>query len=189
MEIQSFGFPEAWLSLYRSAKMDIDDPFPRHVARSGRPSRLSAIISSGPLSRESKDMIERARSHGITDGFIIPTFGIHQHLGIVAVGQVKSLGVLDLVSVYVVQAVAQAIHTQLEHLSNASLGTRVSLSKREVSILHWIAMGKTNGEIATILGIGLPTVLTYIKRTFQKLDVNDRSAAATRAVKLGIIDI
>ena len=189
VEIEAYGFPETWIARYRGGNLDTVDPFPRFVARSGRPQKLSEIASTQKLSRDQNAFRKEARSHGMTDGFLIPTFGIRQHLGIFAMGQIDSLTAMENVNVYVLQAVAQAAHTQLERLSEPSNVIRPNLSDREVSILHWIAVGKTNGEIATILGIGIPTVATYIKRTFHKLDVTDRSSAATKAIRLGIISI
>ncbi len=189
VKIEAEGFPVDFAKLYLERKLDAVDPFPRHVARSGRPLRLSRISEETTLTPEQREFVETSRSFGVTDGFLIPTFGMRQHLGLFGLGQVVDLEVLDKVSVSLLQAVAQAAHTQLDLLAFQTQSPRPLLSQREVSILHWIAAGKTNGEIANILGIKPPTVATYIKRVFYKLDVSDRSAAATRAVKLGIIDI
>lgn len=189
VEIEAYGFPDVWMARYRSGNLDTVDPFPRFVARSGRPLKLSEIATTQKLSRDQNAFREEARSHGMTDGFLIPTFGIRQHLGLFAIGQIGNLAVLDDVRIFALQAVAQAAHTQLESLSEPSNAIRPNLSNREVTILHWIAAGKTNGEIAVILGIGVPTVATYIKRIFHKLEVTDRSSAAITAIRLGIIDI
>lgn len=187
--MEAFGFPEIWLEKYRSADLDAIDPFPRYAARSGRPLRLTEISSAQPPTKEQDAFLEQARKHGMTDGLIIPTFGVRQHLGIFAVGQVADLKVLETASVFALQAVAQAAHTQMETLASRADGLRANLSNREVEILHWIALGKTNSEIATILGIRVPTVATYIKRVFDKLDVKDRSSAAVKAIRWGIIAI
>ena len=47
--------------------------------------------------------------------------------------------------------------------------------------------GKSNAMIAEILGITKNSVDSYVKRIFSKLDVSDRTAAAARAVSLGLI--
>jgi len=61
------------------------------------------------------------------------------------------------------------------------------LSPREREILKWVAAGKTNPDIATILGIGMPTVATHLKRIFAKLSVHDRVSAVLMAHKLGMV--
>ena len=84
-------------------------------------------------------------------------------------------------------ATALSKYPQLDRINQQ--GVFPKLAPREVEILHWIAHGKTNSEIASILNIGLPTVSTYIQRLFAKLEVNDRSAAAVKGVKFGIISV
>ena len=66
---------------------------------------------------------------------------------------------------------------------------RPRLAPREVLVLHWIAQGKSNEEIAMILGSKRPTIATHIKRIFTKLDVSDRASAAVKGLKFGIINI
>jgi len=45
-------------------------------------------------------------------------------------------------------------------------------------VLEWIAYGKTNAEIAAILGVGTRTIQSHCANIFGKLDVYTRSAAA-----------
>lgn len=52
------------------------------------------------------------------------------------------------------------------------------LTRREAEVLAWVAQGKTNPEIATILDIRPKTVNKHLERIFQKLGVETRTAAA-----------
>jgi DNA-binding NarL/FixJ family response regulator len=52
-----------------------------------------------------------------------------------------------------------------------------SLSPREVEVLHLLAEGYVNKEIADRLAISAPTVATYIRRIYEKLQVHSRAAA------------
>jgi DNA-binding CsgD family transcriptional regulator len=52
-----------------------------------------------------------------------------------------------------------------------------TLTGRELEILGWIAMGKTNPEIGSILEISLFTVKNHIQRIFRKLNVSNRAQA------------
>jgi DNA-binding CsgD family transcriptional regulator len=58
------------------------------------------------------------------------------------------------------------------------------LTRREAEVLGWVARGKTNAEIATILGARDRTVAKHLERTFRKLGVETRTAAAMRALEL-----
>ena len=54
-----------------------------------------------------------------------------------------------------------------------------SLSDREAEIMKWVAMGKTNGEIGSILNVSSFTVKNHMQRIFKKLDVFNRAQAVS----------
>ncbi|MBT5900854.1 MAG: response regulator transcription factor [Opitutaceae bacterium] len=68
----------------------------------------------------------------------------------------------------------QADPTQLE-----SLG----LTPREAEVLFWVAQGKTNPEIGIITAVKLTTVKKHLESVYQKLGVDNRTAAATMALE------
>ena len=59
----------------------------------------------------------------------------------------------------------------------------LGLTPREAEILLWVSQGKTNPEIAVILGIGLTTVKKHLEATFSKLGVENRTSAAALALE------
>lgn len=63
------------------------------------------------------------------------------------------------------------------------------LSLRERQVLELMAEGMRNKEIAAALGISLDTAAMHVKHLFTKLDVHDRTAALTKAIRRGIIHI
>lgn len=63
------------------------------------------------------------------------------------------------------------------------------LSPREIDILHLLARGRSNKEIAAQLGVVEGTVKIHITNIFSKLSVNDRTQALIEAVKRGIVQI
>ena len=62
-----------------------------------------------------------------------------------------------------------------------------SLTQRELDVLQLIAWGRTNPEIADILGISTGTVKTHVQRIIAKLGVTDRTQAAVKGVQLGLV--
>jgi DNA-binding CsgD family transcriptional regulator len=54
--------------------------------------------------------------------------------------------------------------------------------------IYWIAHGKTDQDIADILGIGLETVRTYVKSAFRLFNVITRGQLVHEALRLGVID-
>ena len=50
-------------------------------------------------------------------------------------------------------------------------------------MLSWVAKGKTNRDIADILGMSPRTVNKHLEHVFEKLGVETRSAAAAVAMR------
>ncbi len=66
---------------------------------------------------------------------------------------------------------------------------RSSLSPRELEILELLSKGLTNKEIGQAFGISKHTVRNHINNITQKLEVTDRTEAASVAMKQGIIPV
>ncbi len=60
---------------------------------------------------------------------------------------------------------------------------KLGLSPRVAEVLLWVAQGKTNGDIAQILGISESTVKKHLLEIFQTLSVETRTAASLRALE------
>ena len=63
----------------------------------------------------------------------------------------------------------------------ASRLSTAALTPRETEVLSWIAKGKTNRDVAEILGMSPRTVNKHLEHVFEKLGVETRSAAAALA--------
>ena len=55
------------------------------------------------------------------------------------------------------------------------------LTLRESEVLYWVVKGKTNRDVAEILGMSPRTVNKHLEHVFEKLGVETRSAAAALA--------
>lgn len=62
--------------------------------------------------------------------------------------------------------------------------TVLGLTSRESEVLFWIARGKSNPDIATILGAGLRTIHKHVENIFRKLGCETRAAAAVTALEV-----
>lgn len=63
----------------------------------------------------------------------------------------------------------------------------LGISEREHEVLALLATGQSNKEIAQKLSVSPNTVKTHVSRLFEKLEVQRRTAAITRARELGLI--
>lgn len=77
-------------------------------------------------------------------------------------------------------AATRIIRERLQSVAGADLhGAKgESLSPREQRVLEQVAQGKTNKEIAAVLGLSDKTVKNYLSNLFDKLRISRRSQAA-----------
>ena len=59
------------------------------------------------------------------------------------------------------------------------------VTRREREVLSWLAAGKTDRDIAEILGMSPRTVQKHLQHIYEKLGVETRTAAVVRAMELG----
>lgn len=60
----------------------------------------------------------------------------------------------------------------------------LGLTPREAEVLLWVAQGKSNPDIATILGCAENTVKVHLARVFEKQGFENRNAATVRALEV-----
>jgi len=65
---------------------------------------------------------------------------------------------------------------------------RTDLTSRELEVLNMLARGLTNKEIGTALSISGNTVRNHVNSIIEKLEVSDRTEAATTAIHRGLIE-
>ena len=66
---------------------------------------------------------------------------------------------------------------------------RTDLTPREIEILKLLSKGPTNKEIGRALNISENTVKNHVNSIIEKLEVSDRTEAATTAIQRGLISV
>ncbi|HEY3626092.1 MAG TPA: response regulator transcription factor [Terracidiphilus sp.] len=94
----------------------------------------------------------------------------------------------------VIEAI-HAVHAGRRYLPRhiaARLAERImrsDLTPRELEVLQMLARGLTNKEIGNALAISGNTVRNHVNSIIEKLEVSDRTEAATTAIQRGIIEV
>jgi DNA-binding CsgD family transcriptional regulator len=71
--------------------------------------------------------------------------------------------------------------------SIAPKGSPPRLTPREIQILYYLSLGKSDLAISNELQVGLPTVKTHERRIFAKLRVSNRTHGVAQAIRWKII--
>ena len=91
--------------------------------------------------------------------------------------------------IQLIQWVCQYAHQSFCRLQIYQPSDLPKLTERETQILTWMALGKSNADIADILGISFHTVGTYTRRIFVKTNTNNRTSAALYGISTGLINV
>ncbi len=101
----------------------------------------------------------------------------------------KDVSEEDLIkAIRVVNAGSKFIPNEIAAVLSENFGAE-ELTKTERRVLQMIVGGMSNKEIGFALDISENTVKTHVKNIFGKLDVSDRTSAATTAIKRGLVRI
>ncbi len=80
-----------------------------------------------------------------------------------------------------------ALETTLAAARQSAEAGLDALTRREKEVLGLIARGHSNAEIAEAFVISEGTVKTHVKRVLSKLDLRDRTQAASFAYEIGFV--
>jgi DNA-binding CsgD family transcriptional regulator len=68
--------------------------------------------------------------------------------------------------------------------SHEPLVKALNITPREAEVLLWVAQGKSNADVASILSMSEKTVKQHMGSIFAKLGLENRNAAAMQAVEV-----
>lgn len=177
------NYPRGWEEELLAKQLVADDPV--HLA-SGRTNIGFAWTDLGalvPLSSRHQDILRRSRRFGLGEGFTVPanvpgepggscSFAVRRGLDLPA----QRLLCAELIGAHAFRA-ARRIHDY------PSAGLHPHLNRREREVLHLLAAGKTDWEIARILGISPETAHQYVKRARAAYDVVSRTQLVVHGLR------
>jgi len=180
------GMPPEWMRRYLERDFDLIDPVSTAATTRNEVGTLGELLKQLTVNDVGRLFVEEATRMGLTDGLAIPTSGLRHARGFFGV---DNMAAEDLAKVdrSLMCAVAQHAHLRIDRIEEEHGAGIDGLSPREAEILNWVAAGKSNPEIAIILGISEATVGTHLKRLFTKLGVHDRVSAVLAGFKLGML--
>ena len=165
--------------------MDIDLPGMNGIVAAGKileEQSVPVIISTG---RTDAEALESTRNLNI-QAFLIKPFSAVQLKSAIAVAmsQHKMQNQARL-KITELSGALEAVQdkTEVGAFTQARLQA-VGLTKREAEVMVWVAQGKSNGDIATILESSPRTVAKHIEHIFGKFNVESRTAAVAEARRL-----
>ena len=162
----------------------LHDPIARCALNTNRPFQWAEAYEYG--TRVGQHVVDMVHDYGIYDGWMFPMHAMDSITGGVSIGG-KSPDVSP-DDVRAIEIVAQSAYYQLQDMLGPFPYQKVaSLSLRETECVQLAAAGKTNWEIASILGIQEDSIKKTLKRAYKKLDAANRAHAVAISIASGQI--
>lgn len=182
------NYPDEWMKYYLENKYQFKDPVPNHAFTAREPFLWDSLSKLKDLSNTEIQIMNEAKEAQLNVGIGIPIQS--------GTGEISGLGLAsstekeqpDKNNLRKLQAICMQFH--LAYSDHNSLSTKKEkqiLTIREREILLWAAEGKSDPVIAEILGISHSTVRFHIKNIFRKLEVNERTLAVVKAIRMRMI--
>lgn len=179
------SYPEDWMRFYKEKNYSEVDPVTQTVLRSRKPFFWSDVIKNPDIETSSLKLMREAEDSGVTDGIGISLCGHGQEL--VGVGLARKSVLKENSHEILANTYLLSVYFHETYRAMLQTAPKVNLTVRETEILNWASEGKTDEDIASILGISGNTVRFHWKKIFTKLDVNGRIYAVTKAIRLNLI--
>jgi transcriptional regulator EpsA len=93
---------------------------------------------------------------------------------------------IDILLPHLLATLARVLANEARTRANSMRPTGL-ITAREVEVLTWVRDGKTNDEIAEILGLSMLTVKNHVRHAMKKLVVRTRGQAVAKAIALGFL--
>ncbi len=164
------SWPDEWKEVYARNGFFADDPA---VALSRQRMTPFLFTEEEQIMRQlpgGAAVLEVALAFGWKEVFCVPIHGPGSYQALVSLGAFTSVD-LDARDRWIIAAMSHAIHKRCH--SKVGFGSRPAphLSARQVECMRWAALGKSDSEIAKIMGISAPTAHYHVER------VKSRSAS------------
>ncbi len=190
--IRIHNYHDGWADWFDEQSLGGSDPVHRasNVTSVGFAwSRLPDMIALTP---EDRRILELARKEGIGEGFTVPAHvpgEAHGSCSFACVtGDVLSeehLPLLQLVGAFAFEAARRMRRTRFA-------AEPVRLTDRQRECVMWAARGKSDWEIARILGVSEATVGEHLRHAYERYGVGKRTLVAVHALfdgTIGFLDV
>lgn len=175
------NYPDLWVRELVGGGLAVDDPVHLASRRSNAGFIWRDIEALVKLEPRHRNILARSRSFELGPGFTVPANvpGEPSASCSFAVAGGGELPIERLHCAELVGARALSAARRLRPVGKA----RPQLSRREIQCLRLIALGKTDWEIAAILGLSIETVHHYVKRARSAYDVVSRTQLVVHALR------
>jgi LuxR family quorum-sensing system transcriptional regulator CciR len=190
--IRIHNYPEGWAEWFDEQSLGATDPVHRASNITSVDFTWSKLPEIIALSAGDRRILDLARSQGIGDGFTVPAHVPGEAHGSCSfacaaddVFSERHLSLLQLVGAFAFEAARRMRRARFAEPA-------VQLTDRQRECVMWAARGKSDWEIARILGISHETVIEHVRHARERYGVGKRTLLAVHALfdgTIGFLDV
>jgi LuxR family quorum-sensing system transcriptional regulator CciR len=190
--IRIHNYPDGWAQWFDEQSLGTTDPVHRatNVTSVGFAwSRLHEMIA---LTDKDRRVLDLARREGIGEGFTVPAHVPGEAHGSCSFAcavddrfSEEHLSLLQLVGAYAFEAARRMRRSQVAQ-------GPIRLTDRQRECVMWAARGKSDWEIARVLGVSEATVGEHLRHAYERYGVSKRTLVTVHALfdgTIGFLDI
>lgn len=182
------NYPDSWRETYTASRLFDVDPIHLASKRKSAAFEWSEVEQLIRLTPEHRDMLRHCATHGIVNGYTIPvhipgdatgscTFVVDEHHGLPH----ENLPIAHMIGSYAFEAARRYVRAKTDTKAAPRL------TQRQLDCIILVAKGKTDWEIAKILGLSEDTVSEHIDGARERFDLARRTELVVRALYDGQI--
>jgi len=184
-------YPECWISRYIAKKYVFSDPVIQESRTQRLPYAWGEPAGEEILTRKQTRIMRECLDHGIRNGIGVPVHAPHGEFAVMTAiydGPPKDMSKVLLESHPELYLAGVYFHSAIwQNYLSADETQSATLTAREVDVLSWASRGKTNWEVARILGISENAVKFHIRNSCKSLGTCSKLHTVTKAICLGLI--
>lgn len=166
-------------------KMFLDGPMVRWARENVGACSWGEIWNSGELSWQERQVVSFNKAMEVLAGYSISFADPNPRgFGVIAMAAARGFDQARIDAVWETDGRMLEVMNHMAHLKIMSLPhvtSRAKLSRRQREVLEWVADGKSNQDVATILGVSVPTVEKHLRLAREKLGVETTAQAILKA--------
>ncbi len=185
------GWPTAWLERYIAEDYVHVDPVIRQLKRTVTPFQWDEALYDVGNEPQAHRVMTEATEFRMHSGLTVPIYSVSGFQACVTYGSSerkldlssRSVAALHLISIYA----HNKMRDVMADSGNRAAKRATALSAREIEVLKWMAAGKTNWEIARIIGVTERTVEFHVSQALRRLNAVTRTQAVAEAFRAKVI--
>lgn len=189
-ELITYGISDEWNEIYRQRGFIGSDPLIIAALALERPLSWKCAIDwlkeHDLHGAEVSEYRSLSIEHGLKYGYVV---GKKAHI----ITQTTAVTSVTTGEKPITETQSRILDKLLPHLNEILVRPGIvrvpRLSEREMEVLKWAKIGKSNWEVSVILNISERTVKFHMRNIYRKLEVTNKSHAIAKAMKLGIVSL